>query len=92
MEVNVNNFFSNTFFKPPREDNYQREIIKNIIKTKIELDAIRQNYEFAESDLIDYYLYQIKANQSKLDFLIKQAKSQNVSLSAIEKMNYDAII
>lgn len=74
------------------EENDKREIITSIIKTKVELDVIRQNYEFAESDLIDYYLYQIKANQSKLDFLIKKAKSQNVSLNTIEKMNYDAII
>lgn len=75
-----------------QEDNDKNEIIRNILKTKHELDVIRQNYEFAESDLIDYYLYQIKANQSKLNFLIKTAKAQNVSLNTIEKMNYDAII
>ena len=34
----------------------------------------RNNYEFAEGELIDYYLYQIKANQAKLDYLIKKAK------------------
>ena len=74
------------------EDFEKREIIKNILKTKIELDAIRQNYEFAESELIDYYLYQIKANQSKLDFLIKMAKEQNVVLNTVDKMQYDMII
>lgn len=74
------------------EENDKQEIIKNILKTKVELDSIRQNYEFAELDMIDYYLYQLKANQSKLNFLIKEAKLQNLSLNTIEKMNYDAII
>lgn len=74
------------------EENDKQEIIKNILKTKIELDSIRQNYEFAELDMIDYYLYQLKANQSKLNFLIKEAKLQNLSLNTVEKMNYDAII
>lgn len=74
------------------EENDKQEIIKNILKTKVELDSIRQNYEFAELDMIDYYLYQLKANQSKLNFLIKEAKSQNLSLNTVEKMNYDAII
>lgn len=74
------------------EENDKQEIIKNILKTKVELDSIRQNYEFAELDMIDYYLYQLKANQSKLNFLIKEAKLQNLSLNTVEKMNYDAII
>ena len=32
------------------------------------------NYEFADGDLIDYYLYQIKATQSKYNYLLKKAK------------------
>ncbi len=74
------------------EDINRNEIIKSILKTKHELDIVRQNYEFAESDLIDYYLYQIKANQAKLDFLIKSAKEQNLTLNTVDKMMYDAII
>ena len=74
------------------EDINRNEIIKSILKTKHELDIVRQNYEFAESDLIDYYLYQIKANQAKLDFLIKSAKEQNLTLNTVDKMVYDAII
>ena len=31
--------------------------------------------------MIDYYSYQIKANQSKLDYLIKIAKSKGIVLS-----------
>lgn len=83
---------SKNIYEDLQEENDKQEIIKNILKTKIELDYIRQNYEFAELDMIDYYLYQLKANQSKLNFLIKEAKLQNLSLNTVEKMNYDAII
>ena len=31
--------------------------------------------------MIDYYIYQIKANQSKLDYLIKIAKQKGIVLS-----------
>lgn len=51
------------------------ELIKNIIKTREELKNNNKNFEFAENDLVDYYIYQIKANQSKLDYLIKLAKA-----------------
>lgn len=74
------------------EDHENQEIIKNIILTKHELDIIRQNYEFAESDLIDYYLYQLKAHQSRLDFLVKSAKKRNLHLNTVEKMKYDEIV
>lgn len=51
------------------------ELIRNIIKTKEELKNNNKNFEFAEKDLVDYYIYEIKANQSKLDYLIKLAKA-----------------
>ena len=31
-------------------------------------------------ELIDYYSYQIKANKSKLDYLMKKAKEQGIAL------------
>ncbi len=51
------------------------ELIKNIIKTREELKNNNKNFEFAEKDLVDYYIYEIKANQSKLDYLLKLAKA-----------------
>ena len=45
------------------EEESNIELIKSIIKTKIDLDNANKNYEFAEGELIDYYLYQIKANR-----------------------------
>lgn len=91
------NFIKNFFMRKKSleiiKDEIDRiEIIKNILQTKHDLDAIRQNYEFAESDMVDYYSYQIKANQSKLNFLIKAAKEKNLELNAIDKMKFDNIV
>ena len=67
-----------------------RDLIVNILKTKMELNLNIKNYEYAEQDQIDYFLYQIKANQARLDFLIKKAKESNIELSNIEKIKYEA--
>ena len=72
-----------------KQEDKNRDLIVNILKTKMELN-LNKNFEFAEAELIDYYLYQIKANQSKLDYLIKKAKESNIELSNIEKIKYEA--
>ena len=46
----------------------------------------RSNFEYAEDDLIDYYTYQIKAHQSKLDYLIKIAKRKGIVLSRVNEL------
>lgn len=64
----------------------EHELIKNIILTSNELNIANNNYNFAQGDLVDYYAYQIKANQSKLDYLIKLAKKQGIAVDSISKM------
>ena len=61
---------------------YEKEIelIKTIIKTREELKSNNKNFEYAEDELVDYYTYQIKANQAKLDYLIKLAKIKIICL------------
>lgn len=66
----------------------ESELIRNIIKTRKELDFANKNYEFADSDLIDYYIYQMKANQAKLDYLIKMAKVKGLNVNFIKDMEY----
>ena len=61
----------------------EEELIISILKTKRELNVARQNFEYAQGDLIDYYSYQIKANQSKLDYLIKLAKKKGIIVDII---------
>ena len=61
-------------------------LVQSIIKTNNELINARKNYEFAEDDLIDYYLYEMKANQAKLNYLLKQSKRNGIELDRIEKI------
>lgn len=62
------------------------ELMQSIIETREMLKVARSNFEYAEDDLIDYYTYQIKAHQSKLDYLIKIAKRKGIELNRIEAL------
>lgn len=68
------------------EEELNIELIKSIIKTKIDLENANKNYEFADGELIDYYLYQIKANQSKLNYLLKKAKKNGIIVDMIKQI------
>ncbi len=68
------------------EEELDIELIKSIIKTKQDLQDSNRNYEFAEGELIDYYLYQIKANQSKLNYLLKKAKNKGLVIDMIKEI------
>ena len=59
------------------------ELVKSIIKTREELKSANKNFEYAEDDLVDYYTYQIKANQAKLNYLIKLAKTKGIVVDMI---------
>lgn len=64
------------------------ELIKMIIKTREELKKNNNNFEYAKDELIDYYTYQIKANQAKLDYLIKLAKLKGIEVDMINNKKY----
>ena len=68
------------------------ELMRTIIETKEMLRTARCNFEYAEDDMIDYYTYQIKAHQSKLDYLIKIAKRNGMELSRIDELKYRIFI
>lgn len=61
-------------FVSKEKSNPNADLITCIIKTREDLITANNNYEFADGDLIDYYLYQIKATQSKYNYLLKKAK------------------
>lgn len=67
----------------------EMELIKNIIKTREELKSDNKNFEFAEQELVDYYIYHIKANQAKLDYLIKLAKANGITIDIINQIKYE---
>ena len=64
----------------------EEDIIKIIIKTKEIIKNANKNFEFADSDLIDYYIYEIKANQAKLNYLIKIAEAKGMNVDFIKDM------
>ena len=66
----------------------EKELIRTIIKTRDELKILNLNFEYAQDDLIDYYSYQIKANQAKLDYLIKMAKNKGIEVDMINEMKF----
>ena len=68
------------------EEELNIELIKSIIRTKNDLANSNKNYEYAEGDLIDYYLYEIKANQAKLNYLLKKAKKSGIILDRINEI------
>lgn len=56
------------------------ELLDSIKEVKNALLNMHNNLQFANSDLIDYYTYQIKAEEAKYNFLIKQAKKRNLNV------------
>ncbi len=72
--------------KDKTKDELNTILVQSIIKTNNELQNARKNYEFAEGELIDYYLYQIKANQSKLNYLIKKSKVNGITIDRIRQI------
>ena len=64
------------------------ELIKTIIKTREELKCNNRNFEYAQDELVDYYAYQIKANQAKLDYLIRLAKTKGIQVDMINDKKY----
>lgn len=74
--------------KGKTEEEKRIELIRAIMDTKEKIKIARCNFEYAEDDLIDYYTYQIKANQTKLDYLIKIAKRNGLVLSKVNEFKF----
>ena len=66
--------------------NVNLELIQSIFKTQTELISANSNYEYAEGDMIDYYSYHIKATKSKLDYLLKNAKSRGIIIDMAKQI------
>ena len=72
--------------KAKSKQEMNKMLIQSIINTNSSIQAAQKNYEFAEGEMIDYYLYTIKANQSKLNYLIKKSKKYGIELSRMENL------
>ena len=60
------------------EDERNHQLLQSIFNAQQELRQSHLNFETAEDELVDYYTYQIKANQAKLDYLTRLAKNLNL--------------
>lgn len=57
-------------------------LLDSINQTKEELNCTYTNLaSVVEPDLIDYYIYQVKAMQTRYQFLLREAKEMRASLS-----------
>ena len=79
-------YIKETDIREITDDERNIELIRSVIKTKIDLRIASKNFEYAEGELIDYYTYQIKANQSKLDYLVKKVKSEGIEIDMIQEI------
>lgn len=86
-EIMEEQYIKETKIKEKTDKEKELELMTSIIKTKREVEFAMHNFEFADGELIDYYLYIIKANQSKLNYLLKKAKKQGIALDMINEMN-----
>ncbi len=79
--------------KEKTEQEKEKELLFSILRTKQELSQNIKNFEFAEGELIDYYTYQMKATQAKLDYLLKKAKKRGLVLeiqNTVQSKRYQA--
>lgn len=74
--------------KEKTEIEKEKELIRAIIKAREELKVANRNFEYAQDGLVDYYTYQIKANQAKLDYLIKVAKAKGIEVDMINDLKF----
>lgn len=85
----IDKYIKETKIIEKTKEETDKDLIKSIIKTKIELLNANKNFEYAEGELIDCYLYQIKSLQSKLDYLIKKVKKRGLVLDMINAISME---
>lgn len=69
----------------------EMDLVRNIVMVNEQLNEANNNFEFAEDELADYYTYQIKANQAKLNYLIKQAKTKGITSDMINQIKISLV-
>lgn len=56
------------------EEERKREILKSLKKVKNNLMNSYNNMQYAEGDLVDYYIYKIKSEEAQYAYLLKKIK------------------
>lgn len=69
------------------QEDKNEELINSLRKVKLELEVARNNFEYAEDELVDYFTYQIKANQAKMDYLLGKIKKRGIVIDLPSRLN-----
>lgn len=76
---NIFDYFLEKFSKTKYQDLETEELVKNLKIAQIEFETAINNYEFAnDPELVDYYTYNIKATQTKYQYLLKKVKEKGL--------------
>ena len=62
------------------QEESESSIVNSILEAQAKLELAHRNFEYARGELIDYYAYQIKSEQSKINYLLRQAKERKIIL------------
>ena len=89
--MNYEQYTKETRLTEKNQKEYEKDLVKIIIITKNKLDVANKNYEYAEDELIDYYLYKIKAEKAKYNYLLKKAKQNGILLDFLKDLDYEDI-
>lgn len=84
-------YIKETRLTEKKQNEYEKDLVRSIIITKNKLDVANKNYEYAEDELIDYYLYKIKAEKAKFNYLLKKAKQSGIILDFIKDLDFEDI-
>ena len=80
--------YDKDFYLPEKtEEDRNKELLDTILQTKKVIYEANLNYEMAEGKLIDYFLYTIKAEQARFDYLVSRAIAMGISVDVGEQLN-----
>lgn len=73
------NYILEKLSKTDTQSQEVQELISSLKIAQAEFETAVNNYEFAsEPELIDYYTYNIKATQTKYQYLLKKVKEKGL--------------
>ena len=58
------------------ENEHRQDLLSEIEASKKRLKAFYENINFAQENLVDYYTYQIKAEEAKYGYLLQKIKEE----------------
>ena len=72
------------------EDHYDKgNLVESIRLARAEWIDASRNFEFAyDKEIIDYYTYQIKASETRYQYLLKLARERSIKLGTKDNIKY----